>query len=138
MCSSGGRAERENYKQAWSCEHKTPQCPVAGAPGILVGDKGRRGDANFMCPFLSPLPERATPLITPGETGASSASLRGFQALRQGGHSIWVVKCYAMCKVGQSYASPALESPEAEGLSCSDHVCEDLTPILSSGSASTC
>lgn len=34
------------------------------------GIKDRRtGNANLMCSFLSPLPEKAIPLITPGKMG---------------------------------------------------------------------
>lgn len=50
----------------------------------MVREDRRSKDANLMCSFLSPLPEKAVPLITPGETGF----FERLQALRQSGHII--------------------------------------------------
>lgn len=52
-----------------------------------------------MCSFLSPLPEKATPLITPGEMGffgRLSDTWAGWP------YNLRFKKCYAICKVGLS------------------------------------
>lgn len=55
-----------------------------------------------MCSFLSPLPEKAVPLITPGEMGFFE-SLPGTQA---DDHIIWELKNDMLC-IRWDYLEPA-------------------------------
>lgn len=65
-----------------------------------MGEKDRKfEDANLICSFRSSLPEKAVPLLTPGEMDFFE-SLPGTQAVEP--YNLRINTCCAVCKAGLS------------------------------------